>query len=181
MGIQGFSPSPNNGMALTSPLSPGKARDWAARIRDFRDLGAVTRQELGSLIGELSFFRTPVFGRISRSMMAPLYGKLDAPPFHPPLSDRGAGGLHWWALGLPDIRPRVARPKADRADLIIFADAATSTMTIAAVTLGSPYITNDFRCQKRDSRAELGKHMWRNQSDIRDGDPGSHFPTSGKE
>ena len=103
----------------------------------------MTRQEMGSLIEEESSPQTSVFGRIGRSVTAPLYGELNAPTPHPPLSARERRALRRRAATLPDLRPLVARPHAGRADFAILTDSATSTMIIAAVTLERPLFVRE--------------------------------------
>ena len=99
------------------------------------DLGVISHGELESLIGRLSFSQTSIFGRIGRSMLAPLYIKLKTRYYHPLISPAEMNLLSWWTTTLADMGPRVVRPRTNMAELVIFTDAATKTMTIAAVTV----------------------------------------------
>ena len=97
---------------------------WTVTIQRILSAGFISRAELESAIGRLSFTQTSAFGRIGRGMMAPLYTKLRAAPYHPVLSDRGETALAWWAAALPNMDPRVADPKGGRSERVVYTDAA---------------------------------------------------------
>ena len=67
--------------------------------------------------------------------MAVLYAKLRADPYRPVLSDRETAALDWWAASLPNMEPRVATPKGDRAPRVANNDAAGKSQIIASVIL----------------------------------------------
>ena len=78
--IQGDFPSPCNKMLLRIDLPADKATAWGNTIRIILSKGVISRDELESIIGGLSFAQTSVFGRIGRGVMAPLYAKLRSAP-----------------------------------------------------------------------------------------------------
>ena len=134
LGLQGSSPQPSNDMRLTITLPIEKRRNWAITIEMILEVGAVTRGQLESLIGRLSFPQTSIFGRFGRPMLSPLIIKLRTTNYHPLLSDRETRILQWWKVALTNPPPRTVRERSDRADAIIFTDAATKTGIIAALT-----------------------------------------------
>ena len=74
-------------------------------IQRILSAGFISHAELESVIGRLPATQTSVFGRIGRRMMAPLYAKLRADPYHPVLSDRETATLAWRAAALPNMEP----------------------------------------------------------------------------
>ena len=137
LGLRGDFPRPDNGMTLEISLPLEKAKTWSAMIQKIIDLGVVGQKELESIIGRLSFTLTSIFGRFGRAMLAPLYAKNNAPYYHPLLSDRERNVLTWWVTTLNNLGARKVRPRSDRADFVIFTDAATSTAIIAAIAIST--------------------------------------------
>ena len=135
LGLQGDFPSPGNKMLLSIDLPTVKATTWCNTILSILSRGVISHDELESLIGRLSFTQTSVFGRIGRGMLAPLYAKLRSVPYHAALSDKESMTLSWWTAALPNMEPRVATPKTDRTDRIVYTDAAGKSRIIAAVIL----------------------------------------------
>ena len=43
--------------------------------------------------------------------------------------------MAWWTAALPNMEPRVATPKTDRTDRIVYTDAAGKSRIIAAVVI----------------------------------------------
>merc|ERR1719158_1830588 len=74
--------------------------------------------------------------------MAPLYAKLRAGPYHPVLSDRESTTLARRTAELPSMEPRVATPKGDRTERIVYTDAAGKSQIIAAVVSGPSTFKN---------------------------------------
>ena len=134
-GLEGSFPNPHNDMTLSIALPEEKKTKWAAAINKIIQLGTITRDQLESLIGRLSFPQTSVFGRFGRPMMAILHQKHNARTFHPLLSEREVRTLQWWVTALTNLGQRQVRERTDRPDVVVFTDAATSTATIAAVTI----------------------------------------------
>ena len=68
-------------------------------------------------------------------MMAPLYSKLRADPYHPVLSDRETATLAWWEASLPHMEPRVATPKGGRDERIVYTDYSGNSQISASMIL----------------------------------------------
>ena len=135
LGLLGNFPAPCNRMLLSIDLPTDKADAWCRSIKRILAEGIVSHDELESIIGRLSFTQTSVFGRIGRGMLAPLYAKLRALPYHTALSCRESTTLAWWTAALPNLEPRTATPKTDRTDRVVYTDAAGKSRIIAAVIL----------------------------------------------
>ena len=67
--------------------------------------------------------------------MVPLYAKLRSTPYHTTLSGRETMTLAWWTAALPNMEPMAATPKTDRADRVVYTDAAGKSRIIAAVII----------------------------------------------
>ena len=115
---------------------------WDATIQRILTAGFIPHSESGSVIARLSFTQTSVFGVVGRSMMAPLYAKLRADPYLPVLSGRETAAVAWWAASLPNMEPRVATPKGDRTERIVYTDAAGKSQIIATVISGPSSFKN---------------------------------------
>ena len=157
LGLLGEFPNRENGMTLAISLQAEKARTWSRMIQKALDLGVIGHKELESLIGRLSFALTSIFGRFGRAMLAILYAKKNAPTYHPLISDRERNALTWWITTLKYLGPRKVRPRSDKADLVIFTDAATSTSIIAAVTISTKQFKIDESLEEI-LEIETGKH-----------------------
>ena len=132
-------------------------------IKEILDLGTITRQELGSLIGKLSFLKTSIFGSICRSIMAPPHGMHNSPNPHPLISEMVRMSLQWRVMALPDMKPRIAGPQAEVADATVFTNAATQAMIVAAVTMDGPLFTQNQTVA--DVRSETLRPYWGNLFD----------------
>ena len=75
-------------------------------------------------------------------MTAPLYAKLRADPYHPVVSGRESAILAWLAAPLPNMEPRIATPKGDRAARIVYTDADGKSQIVAAAILGPSSFKN---------------------------------------
>ena len=75
-------------------------------------------------------------------MMAPLYAKLRAGPYHPVLSERETTTLAWRTASIPNMEPRVATPRGDRAERVVYAGDAGKSQIIASVILGTSSFKN---------------------------------------
>ena len=122
-------------MLLEVSLPADKASRWVSMIDEILKLGTVTRDQLESLIGRLSFPQTSIFGRFGRPMLSPLYGLLNSPSFRPLLSTRATRALQWWKVALSPLDSSVARHRSDHPDFVVFTDAATSSAIIDAVII----------------------------------------------
>ena len=143
LGLLGFFPNPTRDMALEIKLPQDKKDKWITAINGFLGKGTISKDQLDSLIGRLSFSQTSLFGRFGRHMMTPIHTKANACPYTPTLSDRDVRTLHWWATALRTHGVRTVGERPDRPDMIVFTDAATSTAIIAAVTFDrNKFLTN---------------------------------------
>ena len=100
LGILGSLPCPENEMALEISPSDEKREKWGRLIKSYIELGVITREQLGSSVGKLSFPQTSIFGRFGIPLLCPLYQKLNAPKYHPLLSGREIRAPQWWAAAL---------------------------------------------------------------------------------
>ena len=169
LGIRGDFPKTANKILSRITRTEEKATTWTAMIHRIPSAGFISRAELESAIVRLSFTRTSVFVRIGRGIMAPLYAKLRAYPYHPVLYDRETATLERRADALPNMEPRVSTPKADRVGRIVYAGASGRSQIIAAVILGpssfkdTKYIRSithtDWRAVGKDLRFHQ-LHIW---------------------
>ena len=144
LGIEWKFPNPSNGMTLALALPLGKKTRWTDAINKIIKLGVVTHDQLESLAGRLSFSQTSVFGRFGRPMLTPLYNKLNTTTSHPLLTEKETMVLQWWATALHNMDRRAVRDNADRPDVVVFTDSATSTAIIAAVAIGrADFLVNE--------------------------------------
>lgn len=69
LGLLGPFPRPENGMALSISLPLDKVDRRADIAERIATKGEITHQELGKLVGKLSFSQTAVFGMFGRTMI----------------------------------------------------------------------------------------------------------------
>ena len=91
-----------NGRALELTLQK-KILKLAEGIRQISALGVISRQATESIVWKISFSQTSIVGRIGRSMMAPVYGKLNAPFFRPLHAGRERCTFWRRAEALPEV------------------------------------------------------------------------------
>ena len=152
LGLLGDFPRPGNKMTLSITLPEEKKADWVALITEIQTLGVVSRDQLASLVGGLSFSQTSIFGRFGRPMLTPLHVKLNATQFRPQPSGREKRILQWRPSALPNMGPRQVRDRSGRPDMVVFTDAASSTSIIAAVTINrTQFIQDETICEARYS------------------------------
>ena len=132
-GIRGTFPRPEDGMARAIKLPPSNAKTSTATLERIIETRPIARKDLESVIGRLSFTRTSVFGRIGRSMRAPLYKKLHMGKYIPALSLIEATSLGRRAASLAHVKHREATPKHPMAERIVYSDAAGKSQIIATV------------------------------------------------
>ena len=82
LGLNGSFPGPDNGMALEISLTAEKKEKWINAIHEYLTLWVITREQLDSLIGKLSFSQTAIFGRVGRPLLSAFYQKLNARRYH---------------------------------------------------------------------------------------------------
>ena len=140
LGILGPFPSPANDMSLSVSLPDEKALLRGGPDRPLPLSGGNYSQGARGAIGCLSFAQTSVFGRVGRATFTVLYQKQNGKFYDPTLSDREKATLRWWRTAFLQATPRLARIRKPVADLVIYTDAATATMIIAAIVLEPPRV-----------------------------------------
>ena len=135
LGLLGHFPGPDTDMILSITLSDEKMTDWIAIVRNVLSAGRISHKDLKSLTGKISFSQTPIFGRFGRVVVQPLYRKQYAAYYQPLLSDHGRIALSWWVGALSKQDRRAASRHKAFSDVIIYTDAATSTMIMASIVI----------------------------------------------
>ena len=120
-------------MKLRVSLTPEKASSWSAIIRRRINDGSISHPDLEKLIGKLRFSQTCLFGKFARTQIRCLYRKLYAPSYSHILSQTELIALHWWVEVISNLKPRIPRGVCQAPDFVIYNDAATITMRIAAL------------------------------------------------
>ena len=133
LGLRGDFPRPPYKMAILIRLHPLKAKTCTSTMDRIITSGSISRKELESVIGRLSFAQTSVFGRICRSTLAPLYTKLHMETYFAALTLKEATPLRWWALALAHVKPGRDTPKPPTTERIVYADSAGKSKIISEV------------------------------------------------
>ena len=133
LGLVGPFPDPPNGMLLSIDVTDVKKEGRASRIGEFLVIERIPHKDLESLTGRLSFSQTSIFGRFGRALIRPLYRKLYGYYYDGSISGPGRIILQWWSGLLKALRPRTIYPRKSSPDIVIFTDAATTTMIMASV------------------------------------------------
>ena len=157
LGVFGTFPAPGNDMSLSVELPREKAVAWGEAIDGFLPLGSIAHKELEGVIGRLSFTQTSVYGRVGRAMPTALYQKQNAKFYTPTLSGREASTLRWRRAALSSITPRLTRTRGPQTDLVVYTDAATTTMIIAAIII-EPTVFTQTRTLSVTLSLRVGKH-----------------------
>ena len=82
-------------------------------------------QELGKLIGRMSFSQTMLFGEFARTQLRPLYQKQYREVYNATLSADDRAILTWWHGAIISSSPRVCRPLSRKFDWLVYTDAAS--------------------------------------------------------
>ena len=114
-------------------LPPPNAKTSMATSERIIETGPIARKDLESVFGRLSFTRTSVFGRIGRSMRAPLYKKPHMGKYTPSLSLIEATSMGRRAVPIAHMKHRKATPKHPMAERIVYSDAVGKSQIIATV------------------------------------------------
>ena len=120
-------------MLLPIDLTDEKKQGWAARIGEFLTNERIPHKDLESLTCRFPFSQTSILGRFGRAMIQPLYRKLYARYYDESISDIDRITLEWRSGLLKALRPRAIFPRNNSPDIVIFTDAATTTMIMASV------------------------------------------------
>ena len=135
LGLTGDFPQISSGMVLSIYLPDDKIQKWSSIVDEILSSGSVQHKPLEKLVGKLCFTQTSIFGRFGRTMLKPLYTKLHSTPYSSVLSDEESSVLRWWASSIRASQPRKVVIKNKYPDVVIYTDAATSTLVIAAIVI----------------------------------------------
>ena len=133
LGLSGEFPARSNKGTLSICLTREKATNWRALIVDFLKEGRISHQALESIIGKLGFSQSAMFGKFARSQMRVLYKKQHRKIYCAILSEQEKAVLNWWCAVLTELKPRVARQIVHTPDFVIYSDAASTHVRIAAI------------------------------------------------
>ena len=110
LGLRGWFSSASNEYTLHIALPDGKRTARSALLGDYIDRRSTPTQELGNLIGRLSFSKTLLFGKFVRTQLRPLYQTQQRRAYNARLS---AGELSVFRRRkeiIAAIEPRICRP-----------------------------------------------------------------------
>ena len=96
LGLQGWCPTAENRNTLHISLPSEKMKARAALLADYIARSSIAAQELGKLMGRLSFPQTRLFGEFARTQLRPLYQKLHRRVYNARLSVAETAVRGWW-------------------------------------------------------------------------------------
>ena len=134
-------------MPLNLEITDAKKERRSANLDGYIAAGSIPHKKLESLTGRLSYSQTSIFGRFGRAMMQPLYRKCYADYYDPDISGQMILNFQWWADIVRHAKPRTIYPRRKTPQMVIYTDAATETMVMAANVF-------DVRIYKRTKRME---------------------------
>ena len=127
-------------MILTIYLKAEEINKWATLVGEIVELGTTHRKSLENTIGELSVSQTSTMGRSERSMSQPLYTWPNAQEYVGKLDPYTIDVPSWRAASLRASRPRAVFIRPSAPNILIRADATTSTRILAATAApAKPY------------------------------------------
>ena len=126
-------PPHEEGMSLSISLPDAKRATWSEIADATANSGPISHNDLGELLGELSYSQTSDFGEFGRDMLKPLLDKCNSKPYPPTRSPIERDFCSWLAESIRPLQSRAISPKSLTPDFLVYADAATATWIIDAV------------------------------------------------